>query len=449
MLTWGSSYIELPEWLKSKKAVINPQNKDEECFKWTVIGALYHEEIKHHPERISLLWAYENQYNWKGLEFPVSIKKIDKFEKNNPGIAVNVLFSNNKNQNIYTARRSERNVKCKKQVNLLMIVDGEKRHYTAINNISKLLSKLNGKTRRAYHFCMNCLNGFRTESARDKHYEYCSSNGHVKVKMPTEKEKWLKFHDGQYQFKVLFMLYADFESILKPVDERYKEKMNTMKAERKGKAPYTEKINTHVLSGWCVYSTFAYGDVPNLLKMYRGKDCVEKFVEYIEEEVKRLYATFPQQPMTKLTDVLKREHEAAEKCHICLKEFNDPRNRKVRDHCYYSGEYRGAAHNNCNLKYKIPDHIPIVFHNLSGYDAHLFIKELGRRFNKNDIGVIAENKEKYISFNVKINVKLAGVRDKDGKEVHKNIKLRFIDSFRFMASSLDKLASKWYKRYSV
>ena len=93
------------------------------------------------------------------------------------------------------------------------------------------------------------------------------------------------------------------------------------------------------------------------------------------------------------------------------------------------------------MKYRIPDHIPIVFHNLSGYDAHLFIKELGRRFNKNDIGVIAENKEKYISFNVKINVKLAGVKYKDGTQVHKNIQLRFIDSCRFMASSLDKLAS--------
>ena len=82
-----------------------------------------------------------------------------------------------------------------------------------------------------------------------------------------------------------------------------------------------------------------------------------------------------------------------------------------------------------------------MFHNLSGYDAHLFIKEVGRKFNKNDIGVIAENREKCISFNVKINVKLAGVRDKDGKEVHKNIKLRFIDSFRFTSSSLDKLSS--------
>ena len=132
--------------------------------------------LKKDHQRISRLRPYEKQYNWKGLEFPVSIKKIDKFEKNNPGIAVNVLFSNNKNQNIYTARRSERNVKCKKQVNLLMIGDSEKKHYTAIKSISRLLSKLNGKIRRAYHFCMNCFNGFRKASARDKHYEYCSSN---------------------------------------------------------------------------------------------------------------------------------------------------------------------------------------------------------------------------------------------------------------------------------
>ena len=89
------------------------------------------------------------------------------------------------------------------------------------------------------------------------------------------------------------MLYADFESILKPVDGRYKDKMDRMNAKRKGKASYTEKINRHIPSGWCVHSTFSYGDVPDPLEMHRGKDCVERFVEYIEEEVRRLYATFP------------------------------------------------------------------------------------------------------------------------------------------------------------
>ena len=174
--------------------MINAPSKDEECFKWALIGVLHHEEIKNNLERISRLRPYEKQCNWIGFNFPVSIKKTDKFEKNNPGIAVNELFSNKKSQNIYTARRSERNAKCKKQVNLLMIEDGEKSNYTSMKGISRLLKSLNSTHKGAYHFCMNCLNSFRTESARDKHYEYCSSNGHVKFKMPSEIEK---FHDGQ------------------------------------------------------------------------------------------------------------------------------------------------------------------------------------------------------------------------------------------------------------
>ena len=133
-----------------------------------------------------------------------------------------------------------------------MIVDGEKRHYTTIKSISRLLSKLKGKTRRVYHLCMNCLNGFRKASARDKHYEYCSGNDYVKVNMPTGKEKWLKFHNGKYQFKVPFMLYADFESILKPVDERYRDRMKTMNTERKGKASVRMVCTQHLYLRRCL-----------------------------------------------------------------------------------------------------------------------------------------------------------------------------------------------------
>ena len=172
-LTRGSSYIQVLEWIAKKKAVINPQNRDdEECFKWAVIASLNHEEIDSHPQRITKLQRYENQYNWGGLKFRVAINKRGKFEKNNPDIAVNVLFTGKKG--IFTARRSEFNCNRKKQVNLLMVVDGENRHYTAIKNISRLLKSLNAKNHQGtYHYCINCLNGFRTESARDKHYEYC------------------------------------------------------------------------------------------------------------------------------------------------------------------------------------------------------------------------------------------------------------------------------------
>ena len=90
--------------------------------------------------------------------------------------------------------------------------------------------------------------------------------------------------------------------------------------------------------------------------------------------------------MDKLTKEQTVEFVTAKECHICIKKFS-PKDRKVRDHCHYTGKYRGAAHSSCNLRYRIPDYIPVVFHNLAGYDAHLFIKDLAKHTSK--IGVIA------------------------------------------------------------
>ena len=95
-----------------------------------------------------------------------------------------------------------------------------------------------------------------------------------------------------------------------------------------------------------------------------------------------------------------------------------------------------------NLQYKIPSYIPIVFHNLSGYDAHLFIKELAASSTDGaKMGVIAKNKEDYISFSIKVEVDkyIDKYIDKNGTEKSKEIELRFIDSFKFMSSSLNSL----------
>ena len=90
-LTRGSSYIPLPSWIASKKAVINPKNEnDEECFKWAVTAALHHDEIGKNPKRISNIMRYTNNYSLSGLKFPVAINKINEFERNN-NISVNVL----------------------------------------------------------------------------------------------------------------------------------------------------------------------------------------------------------------------------------------------------------------------------------------------------------------------------------------------------------------------
>ena len=138
--------------------------------------------------------------------------------------------------------------------------------------------------------------------------------------------------------------------------------------------------------------------------------------------------------MEPLTKVQWKDYKHVSSCHICFKPFREG-NRKVRDHCHYSGIYRGAAHLLCNLQYKIPSYVLVVFHNLSGYDAHMFIKELANCRSK--MGVIAKNKEDYITFS--ISVEVDKYIDKNGEERSKEIELRFIDSFKFMSSSLDSL----------
>ena len=191
-LTRGSSYIPLPDWIVNKKVVTNPKNEnDEECFKWAVTAALYYKEIKSHPERMSNIFGYTNNYNWSGLEFPVAINKINEFEKNND-IAVNVLGI--KEQRIYICRNSKHYDR-KNVVNLLLIDNGEGRHYTVIKSLSRLLGSNNSKHKHKQHFCLNCLQGFHSEKSRDNHFKYCKDNEAVRIEMPKEGS-FVEFHDG-------------------------------------------------------------------------------------------------------------------------------------------------------------------------------------------------------------------------------------------------------------
>ena len=121
--------------------------------------------------------------------------------------------------------------------------------------------------------------------------------------------------------------------------------------------------------------------------------------------------------------------------------MKDKKYRKVRDHCHYTREYRGAAYSIYNLKYSVPKKIPIVFHNGSSYDYHFIIKELAKKFEK-QFTCLGENTEKYITFTVPIEKEVTRI-DKKGEEITKNISyiLQFIDSARFMASSLSNLVN--------
>ena len=133
-------------------------------------------------------------------------------------------------------------------------------------------------------------------------------------------------------------------------------------------------------------------------------------------------------------------------CHICKKgfinyeDYYDKKYYKVKDYCYYTGKYKGAAHNNCNLKYKVHKEKPIVFHNGSTYDYHFIIKELAKAFDGN-FECFGENTEKYITFSVPIKKEIGNNK----KIIEITYKIKLTDSYRFMSTSLSKLVDNLYE----
>ena len=195
----------------------------------------------------------------------------------------------------------------------------------------------------------------------------------------------------------------------------------------------TTKINKHTPSGYSIFTSCSFDESKNKLNYYRGKDCMKKFCKDLKEHATRII----NYEKTKIIPLAKEEkinYNDQQICYICKKEFNksDEKHHKVRDHCHHMGKYRGAAHHICNLRYKVPKEIPVVFHDGSTYDYHFIIKELVKEFEGN-FDCLGENTEKYIIFSVSLKKKI------ENKNLEITYKIKFIDSFRFMSSSLSKL----------
>ena len=241
-----------------------------------------------------------------------------------------------------------------------------------------------------------------------------------------EKGTILKFKNYRSSERVPFMIYADTESLI--------ESLQT--CEPSPLSSYTKKYQKHEPISFSYYiKCFDDNVFKPRLRSYTGEDAMQKFVEWLEEDIE-IIANIPEVDMIFGKEEAERYNKET-KCWICEGEFNDDKDVKVRDHCHFTGRYRGAAHNSCNLKYKKPNFTPVVFHNLSGYDSHLFIKNLG--FTAGNIDCIPNNEERYISFTK--NIEVGSYMNREGETKPKYHKIRFIDSFKFMSTSLDSLVN--------
>ena len=426
----ASSYIDLPPELKNKKALINMKNTDNKCFLWCVLRAL--NPKKENAERIDGdLKSKENTLNMEGIDYPVNIKgHIKRFEKQNPDISLSVL-GYSKDEKIYPLRRSKHAMKNKRKYNIILLLikdENNNSHYCLVKDESALLSSQVNKRKGKLYFCLNCLNGFDTPEKLEKHKEYCNEEESIKINMP-KPDTFIKFKNYLHGEKAPFAIYADFESLLKPLET----------CEPDPNKSYTLKYQKHEPLSFVYYiKSFDESVYKSTLRKYikeneEDPDPIDVFLSWLEEDVK-IIAELGNELM-KITPEEQEQFNQASNCWICGQLLN--LGDRVRDHCHFTGRYRGAAHNRCNLKYSKPNNISVFFHNLTGYDSHLFIKKLNNTMGP--IDCIPNNEENYISFSKSI--KTGEYKNKNGETKDKYFKIIFKDSLKFMASSLDALVN--------
>ena len=240
--------------------------------------------------------------------------------------------------------------------------------------------------------------------------------------MPYVDNNILESKPGKKSLKNAFIIYADLECLIL--------KMNT--CNNNPNKAYTTAKALHKPSGYSLLISCSFDKSENKQTYYRGKDCMKRFCDDLKEHVTRI-TNYEMRPMDSLTKEEEESHKNQERCHIWEKKFctdNNKEMRTVKEHCHYTGKYRGDAHSKCNLNYKIVKEIPALFHNGTVYDYHFIIKYLSTEFKGNS-ECLGENTEKYISFTVAFK---KVINDKDIK-----YRLRISDSCRFMQDSLSNL----------
>ena len=420
----GSSYIKLPQELRnSAKGLINMKNEDNECFRWCHIRRLNPQDKN--PQRIKKSdKEYINKLDYSGIEFPVNIKQYNKIEKQNE-ININVFgYENKQPYPIHVSKEKYEN-----HIELLLITETDNKHYVLIEDFNRFMYNQT-KHKESKHFCMHCLQCFSSERVLTDHKENCITiNGTQAVKMPDKDNNTLKYNNFHKQQPVPFVIYSDFEAITEKIS-------GCLPNDNKS---YTEAYQKHTDCGYGYKLVCCYDNkYSKPTKTYRGKKAVYKFMEAMLEEVKycKKVAKKEFNKPLRMTKEDEKEFKKAKECHICNKIYTDE-DIRVRDHCHITGKYRGSAHQECNLKLKVnPEEvkIPVIFHNLRGYDSHFIMQEIGAIVKNHaytnkkgekcqmNINAIPNNMEKYMAFML-------------GNH------LTFIDSFQFMSSSLEKLVS--------
>ena len=447
----GSSYIPTPEALVKKKGVVNVQNMDAKCFEYAILAALHYHELPRnstsncaaHPERPSSYAEWiGKELNMTGMSEPALISEIDAFERNNR-LSINVWITPEKGGSVDPLRISRVEDDDWFKVDLLLIEGQEFSHYCWIRNLDRLLHN-DSMSKHHYIICRNCGKGFNKSLYNKERMEFhrrtCNSQDAQRLTIP--ENRIIKFTNWAYTLKAPVIIYADFECLNTKISSC--EPPPTKKKGRRGgktdaENSYTEKKTIHEVCGYSftVVSPYYPGRTFSYRATEGGVNAAEHFLKAINRESDKIIQWFKrnEREMYPLTEEEEKAHQQASHCHICKgpfaphimssseEEFLGDPDTRVRDHCHYTGHYRGPAHNHCNLSYRKQRKIPLFIHNLQGYDAALIMQHV--QAANSDPRVIARNLESFLAFDI--------------------YRVSYRDSFQHLSSSLSTLVGNLKK----
>ncbi len=313
----GSGYSKLPSFIAKKKAVINMKNDDDQCFKWAVTRAL--NPTDKNPDRITKeLRDQAKKLNWDGITFPVKVKDIHIWEKNNDKL-VNVFGYNEDTQKIYVIKMSNgcSSITLERDQNkFISLFLHDDNHYCVVKNLGRLVSSQLSKKKNKKHFCLNCMNGFGTERILTSHQEFCLNRKPQTEVFPNPGET-TKFKNYERLHDIPFTVYADFECFVKPLETEDKDPEKS----------YTVQYQSHIPSGFCytikcmepsLYPT------KTVLKTatYEGEDMGKLFVKTLTEDLSPIYEILKNPKPIVMSDSKKDQHMKSLNYYACDIKFN-------------------------------------------------------------------------------------------------------------------------------
>lgn len=263
----GSSYIPLPKYLKEKKAIINVKNRDNMCFKWAVLSAIY--PATNNSNRLSCYTMHTNKLKFEGIEFPLKVNHIGKFEKLNPEISINVYMFDAKEKKVNTIRVTKEVKRYHIHLLLLSTQNHHKSepvyHYCWIKNLSRLITTQISKNKGRMFFCDRCLNHFTRLEKLEEHRLNCMQQNECTIEMSTDADDRIKFKNIKNQMISPFIIYADVEALLKKQDEKLSDNVIA--------------YQQHVVYSVGYYLKCSFDEAKSFYTSRRGTDCIDWFVK--------------------------------------------------------------------------------------------------------------------------------------------------------------------------